>query len=89
MRIRAAYKHALIVICGGVACTTSKVVPANDPHADHVMSSPSTAVADTPSALPPDAAGAGARLSASPRHAEWVMLKTVDGDSLHTWVVYP
>src|SRR6185369_6646688 len=45
--------------------------------------------ADTSSALPPDAAGAPARLSASPRHGEWAMIRTGDGDSIRAWVVYP
>ncbi|MDQ2889425.1 MAG: dienelactone hydrolase family protein [Gemmatimonadota bacterium] len=39
--------------------------------------------------LPPDADHAMARLNASPRHGEWVMLHTSAGDSLHAWVVYP
>lgn len=38
---------------------------------------------------PPDAAGAPARLAASPRHGEWVMIKTGPTDSIRTWVVYP
>jgi carboxymethylenebutenolidase len=46
-------------------------------------------VVDPSSALPADAAGAAARLSASPRHGEWAMIRTGDGDSLHTWIVYP
>jgi carboxymethylenebutenolidase len=39
--------------------------------------------------LPPDAEHAAARLAASPRHGEWVMLATSTGDSLHAWIVYP
>ncbi len=46
-----------------------------------------TAVDDT--TLPPDAEHSMARLNASPRHGEWVMLHTPNGDSLHAWVVYP
>jgi len=38
---------------------------------------------------PPDAAGATARLTASPRHGEWVMIRTGPNDSLRSWVVYP
>lgn len=40
-------------------------------------------------ATPPDAAGAPARLVASPRHGEWVMIRTGPTDSLRSWVVYP
>lgn len=46
-----------------------------------------SAVDDT--MLPPDAEHSLARLEASPRHGEWVMLRTTTGDSLHAWVVYP
>jgi carboxymethylenebutenolidase len=71
------------------------MVPSSDAHTDHMtsssVSSASAAVAatDTSSALPPDAAGAAARLSASPRHGEWAMIHTGDGDSIKAWVVYP
>ncbi len=55
----------------------------------HDMPSQSTGrMADDPN-LPPDADHAMARLNASPRHGEWVMLHTSAGDSLHAWVVYP
>lgn len=41
------------------------------------------------SALPPDAAAAPARLVASPRHGEWVTIRTGPADSVRAWVVYP
>jgi carboxymethylenebutenolidase len=74
---------------GSLACTTTNAAPAADAHTDHAASLTATAVADTSSALPPDAAGAAARLTASPRHGEWVMIRTGDGDSIKAWVVYP
>ncbi|MGH7717747.1 MAG: dienelactone hydrolase family protein [Gemmatimonadaceae bacterium] len=40
-------------------------------------------------ALPAGAAEAEARLAASPRHGEWVMVHAGEGDSVRTWVVYP
>jgi carboxymethylenebutenolidase len=77
----------------GVACTTNKVVPATDSHAaaDHAAppSSASSASAPDNRSLPPDASGALARLSSSPRHGEWVVIRTGSGDSLRAWVVYP
>jgi carboxymethylenebutenolidase len=78
--------------CGVVACTSNKMVPAAaDSHADHAA--PSSTAAVTAQAddkrFPPDAAGALARLSASPRHGEWVIIRTGDGDSLRAFVVYP
>lgn len=88
MKIQSVYKLGLILSIAG-ACTTNKMTPSTDGH-DHAASGQGTAVvADTSGATPPDAAGAPARLSGSPRHGEWVMIRTGDGDSLHTWVVYP
>jgi carboxymethylenebutenolidase len=92
MRARAtAIRLGLVFSCGVVACTSNKVVPAADSHADHAAPA-STAVMATQAddkRFPPDAAGALARLSASPRHGEWVMIHTGDGDSLRAFVVYP
>src|SRR5258708_4597782 len=87
----AAIGFGLVFSLTVTACTTNKVVPATDPHADHGMPSPSTAVANGPNdpRLPADASGALVRLSSSPRHGEWVLLHTGAGDSLRAWVVYP
>src|SRR5687768_4247562 len=38
--------------------------------------------------LPPDVSGARARLAASPRHGEWVMI-SAGSDSVRAWIVYP
>ena len=76
----------------GTACTSNKMVPATDSHAgDHAVPAPLAAnisASDT-RGLPPDAAGALARLSSSPRHSEWVTIPTGNGDSLRAWIVYP
>lgn len=42
-----------------------------------------------PDPIPPDAAGAPVKLAASPRHGEWVTIRTGPEDSLRAWVVYP
>jgi carboxymethylenebutenolidase len=42
-----------------------------------------------PPALPPDNAGATARLESSPRHGEWVKVAIAPGDSVTAWVAYP
>ena len=93
--------HAQSVVIGlaltlslfGTGCTSNKMVPAADSHAgaDHAMPSLSVSSATAPDdrGLPPDAAGALARLSTSPRHGEWVVIRTGGGDSLRAWVVYP
>lgn len=93
MQVRsAAIRLGLVLSFAGVACTTNKMVPAADSHAaaDHaVPSSPALTVAPNVQGLPPDASGALARLGSSPRHGEWVTIRTGDGDSLRAWVVYP
>lgn len=70
------------------ACTTTKVVPSTADTHEHT-SATVAAAAPQSSPLPPDAAGAAARLSASPRHGEWAMIHTPTGDSIRAWVVYP
>ncbi len=83
---------ALALSVLGVACTSTHTVPAADSHAraDHaVPSSTSSVGAPDNRGLPPDAAGALARLSRSPRHGEWAMIRSGDGDSVRAWVVYP
>jgi len=78
---------AFLFAIAAAACTTTKVVPASADTHDH--STTVSAPAPQSSALPPDAAGAPARLSASPRHGEMTMIHTPTGDSIRAWVVYP
>lgn len=79
--------------CAIVACTTNKMVSTADSHAaaDHGMASPTSSSVAGPQiqGLPPNASAAPARLSASPRHGEWAMIRTGDGDSVRAWIVYP
>ena len=83
----------VMFILASLACTSNKIVPTADSHsgADHAALATSKAIAAAPQTqgLPPDAAGAPARLGSSPRHGEWVTIRTVGGDSLRAWVVYP
>lgn len=75
------------------ACTR----PGTDEHSDHAgeAGAAGAAGATTSSAQPSDTAlpaGANdvqARLAASPRHGEWVMIPTGGSDSTRAWVVYP
>jgi carboxymethylenebutenolidase len=66
------------------------MVPAADSHtgADHAMPASGISAPDN-RRLPADASGAQARLSSSPRHGEYVMIRSGDGDSIRAWVVYP
>src|SRR6266568_574679 len=92
MRLQpAVFRLGVILSLGGMACTSNKVVPATDTHTDHgaPSSSPGVVTASDNRGLPPDASGALTRLSASPRHSEWAIIRTGDGDSLRVWVVYP
>jgi carboxymethylenebutenolidase len=85
----AANRRVSAIFLVAAACTTSQVVPAADTH-DHGASSSAAVAAGTDSQqLPPDAAGALPRLSASSRHGEWAMIRTGGGDSVRAWVVYP
>ena len=82
---------ALVVVAiSPVACARNSAE--SDVHAEHAGSSASVvtvnkARADT--SLPAGALGVAARLAASPRHGEWVMIRTGPSDSVKAWVVYP
>ena len=78
---------AILLCLPTAACTTTKMVPATSDTHDHTATVAIAAPQST--ALPPDAAGAPSRLSASPRHGEWAMIHTGTGDSIRAWVVYP
>lgn len=57
-----------------------------DEHAGHGGMAAAAAPANS---LPADDAGAPARLRSSPRHGEWVTVRTGAQDSIRAWVVYP
>ena len=65
---------------------------ASDEHSDHVASDAAgaqTTSSQPSTALPPSATDAAARLQGSPRHGEWVAIKTGPADSVMAWVVFP
>ena len=78
----------------GTGCT-SATVARGDEHADHMAHGTANAAvsSDQPDDVkfPAGAATVAARLAASPRHGEWVMIPRAAGstDSLRLWVVYP
>jgi carboxymethylenebutenolidase len=90
MRIRTMRGSCLSVLVA-LACTTSKTIPASDSHsaADHPASVASSGSTGSIQGLPPDVSGALARLSNSPRHGEWAMIRSSEGDSIRAWIVYP
>ncbi|HKS05090.1 MAG TPA: dienelactone hydrolase family protein [Gemmatimonadaceae bacterium] len=96
-------RSALIASALVAACTVQRVDVANPPaveedHAAHMnpadlrgpMAPDPSAQQGTPG-LPASNNSAAARLSASPRHGEWVKIawETGSSDSLMAWVVYP
>lgn len=70
---------ALLALPGALACGPSRASAGGGVD---------SAAAAQPS-LPPGAAEADARLAASPRHGEWVMVSAGGADSVRAWVVYP
>ncbi len=85
------------IVAGIVAAARPHAQPPADEHMSHMMvadlAAPSVAGSRTQGTanLPASFNNAAARLSASPRHAEWVKLAWEPGskDSLMAWVVYP
>lgn len=62
-----------------VSLTLAVVCAAHAPRTTHLLAQ----------SLPADAAGATARIAASPRHGEWVSIAAGPTDSVRAWVVYP
>lgn len=71
------------------ACTTQRIPPGDHEH----QASPAGAVASysisQSAGLPAGAASVSQRLTASPRHGEWVVIATGPSDSVRAWVEYP
>ena len=72
--------HALVIL----AVTTAVAACAHGKPASEMAT-----IVVAPPTLPPDGAGAQARLAASPRHGEWAMIRTGPNDSIRSWVVFP
>src|SRR5687767_7345365 len=70
-----------------VSCKTAQTNSEAD-HSSNDTAAPSRSVAIAATSLPADAAGARARLAASLRHGEWVMI-SAGADSVRAFVVYP
>lgn len=79
-----------LVILASAVCARA---PEPDVHAGHAMTpaaSPSTGMPMAGDAsLPAGSAGAATRIAASPRHGEYVMIRTGPSDSVRAYVVYP
>jgi carboxymethylenebutenolidase len=74
----------------GCARSANQVSDEHDTHTVAPVASSGSVAAEQPSsALPAGAADAEARLAASPRHAEWAMVRVGNDDSVRVWLVYP
>lgn len=81
---------ALVALFAAAACSSART--AADTH-DHGAASASTAGSPAATAgdprIVPGANEVAARLAASPRHKEWVLVGAGTPDSVRAWVVYP
>lgn len=75
----------LLLPAYALSCTTSRVV--QEVEIQPIEAVPAAQLESV--GLPPGAEEAEARLAASPRHGEWVMIQTGPSDSIRAWVVYP
>ncbi len=87
MLIKSVRRFSLLTVACLTACTTARSSSMPE-HADHETVSSSSGAVPQSASLPADADNARARLAASPRHGEWVMIPA-GTDSVRAWVVYP
>jgi carboxymethylenebutenolidase len=80
-----------IAMIAFAALSASPMFAQDRNHADHAAHAIDQAAAPAPNnaKLPADEEGAKARLSASPRHSEWVKVDAAGGTPVNTFVVYP
>lgn len=81
---------AVALLALGCTRTTQEV----DVHADHVVvsttsTSGATSMMASDASLPASSSYVADRLARSPRHGEYVMVRTGPSDSVRAWVVYP
>jgi len=79
---------AVLIALAAAAC--SRRAPEADAHADHAMTpgaSPGPGLQVL--SIPAGANSVAERLAKSPRHGEYVMIRTGPSDSVKAWVVYP
>ena len=79
---------ATLVGVAAAAIRADRSADAAAPLPDHPTRPTAIADAGHQGSLPAGAADANARLQASPRHGEWVVVRT-GSDSVRAWVVYP
>lgn len=78
------------LVAGVSACARQSAE--GDAHGVHTMSPPvsrTTGSVQSEANLPAGALDVAPRLARSPRHGEWVMIRTGPSDSVNSWVVFP
>jgi carboxymethylenebutenolidase len=75
-------------VAAGIGAVSARSAVVVDEHADHGGESTIAVRTQQPSALPASGAEAAARVAASPRRSEWVIVKA-GADSVAAWIVYP
>jgi len=87
LRRHVPFALAIAVVVG--ACTTQRIPPRDHEHqASPAGAAASYSVAQT-AGLPAGAVAVSQRLSTSPRHGEWVMIRSGTNDSVRAWIEYP
>jgi carboxymethylenebutenolidase len=76
---------AVLLGCAALLAACAHTTPEADVHADHATTSASSG-SSTSTRMVSDVAD---RLARSPRHGEYVMIRTGPADSVRAWVVYP
>src|SRR6476620_1715656 len=83
------------VACGSLLLASVPACARNnasgDEHADHAATAaaPASGAMASDANMPAGALDVATRLAKSPRHGEWVMIRTGPSDSVKAWVVYP
>jgi carboxymethylenebutenolidase len=79
----------IALVAATVGC--ARTAPETDMHAGHAMEASSSAMTSMHSdlALPAGSGDVADRLARSPRHGEYVMIRTGPSDSVRAWIVYP
>src|SRR3981081_1007411 len=79
-----------LIILSAAACARN--TRGADVHTEHVVTATGSAVVvgtRSDSNIPAGSSDVAARLAGSPRHGEYVMIRTGPSDSVRAWVVYP
>jgi carboxymethylenebutenolidase len=78
-----------LALSGAVALLAACSASGANPSSERAEPAGENVAAAARSGIPAGAADAVARLAASPRHGEWVTVRTGPADSVQAWVVYP